>query len=102
MSSSITVKDLDGYKIQVCNLQTVLDENPNPFTIFTSSKARKLLNTLNEEVNATLKISVNELEITASVSAYGIECEAISASVTPAQLQRAFCAFLSEVFTCTY
>lgn len=102
MNNSIQVNSLQSAFHLPANLSKVLDSNPCPLTPTATSKARNLITTLNKTAGGSLVVKVQGLEVTVQINSSGSVDSSFKRSVTPATLQRAFCAFLSEVFTTLY
>lgn len=102
MNNSIQTLSLKAEYPLPANLCGAIDSNPCPLTATATSKARNLITELNQTAGGNLTIKVNGLEVTAELNFLGRVDKTLSQTVTPATLQRAFCAFMSEVFTTLY
>lgn len=102
LSNSIQAPSLQAPAPLPANLDARTDLNTNPLTLTASSTARHLINTLNRTSGGNLAVKVDGLEVTAEIKTQGSVSNVYKQTVTPATLQRAFCAFLSEVYTCLY
>lgn len=102
MSNAIQTPSLLSPAPLPVNLDACTDFNACPVSSMASSTARYLIKTLNDTVDGNLSIKVDGLEVTAEIKTLGKVSNTCKRTVTPATLQRAFCAFLSEVYTCLY
>lgn len=102
MSNSILTLSLQSPAPLPANPDGRIDFNNCPVSTMASSTARHLINTLNKTTDGSLSLKVDGLEVTATLKKQGSVSDVYKQTVTPATLQRAFCAFLSEVFTCLY
>lgn len=102
LSNSIQTPSLLSPAPLPVNLDGRIDLNTSPLTPTASMMAKNLINVLNRTSGGNLAIKVNGLEVTAEIKTGGSVSNVYKQTVTPATLQRAFCAFLSEVYTCLY
>lgn len=102
MSNKLKIPSIQSPVVPPLNITQPLDPNPLVFTANSSAKARSLLALLNNTESGILEVEVNGSQITATLKANGSETRKFSRHVTTATLQRAVCAFLSEVFHCSY
>lgn len=102
MSNKLQIPSLQSPVFPPPELTEPLDSNPLIFTTTASSQARSLLALLNQTETGILSVEVNGSEVSATLKAHGSDVRRFSRHVTTATLQRAMCAFLSEVFHCSY
>lgn len=102
MSNKLQIPSIQSPVFPPLELTEPLDPNPLVFTANSSANARSMLALLNKTETGILSVEVNGSEISATLKANGSDVRRFSRHVTTATLQRAMCAFLSEVFHCSY
>lgn len=102
MSNKLQIPSIQSPIMPPLELTEPLDPNPLVYTANSSANARSILALLNQTETGILSLEVNGSEISATLKANGSAVRRFSRHVTTATLQRAVCAFLSEVFHCSY